>query len=444
MKKLLILAVAAAMAIAAQAQGMREEIKAHPEKAAGVYSLYPTEFAALTPAPKGYKPFYISHYGRHGSRYILRNYKFDDVFNVFADADKAGKLTPFGKDVYARMQRIADVCQGLAGDLTPLGQEQHRGIAKRMYEGYPDVFRHSPHISSVATTVPRCLLSMNAFTNELLRHDPTLDITLDTGAKHMAYLNPYFKDNNAALSAQIDKYRFPAGPWVDDWYAFRRATVDNTRLLHALFAADFADGLEFADNFVINLFRVTVNTPNTPAQVDMSDIFTPDEKYTWWRLINVIFYYEKGPSGTGGGFIDEVPANLLKQLMDDATEKVAAAKPAVTLRFGHDGVLMGLYNFMRLRGWSDRAAKMEEVENSWHDYDIPMAANLQWIFYRNAKTGDVLVKMLQNEREAEFPIESDMKPYYHWNDVKAFYDKVLSEQTLYRFSRPSDYSCDTK
>ena len=39
MKKLLILAVAAAMAIAAQAQGMREEIKAHPEKAAGVYSL---------------------------------------------------------------------------------------------------------------------------------------------------------------------------------------------------------------------------------------------------------------------------------------------------------------------------------------------------------------------------------------------------------------------
>lgn len=442
MKRLLIFAVAAVMAMAAVAQDMREEIKANPEKAAGVYRLYPTEFPALTPAPKGYKPFYISHYGRHGSRYILRNHKFDNVFDIFAKADKAGKLTPFGKEVYGRMQRIADVCQGLAGDLTPLGQEQHRGIAKRMYEGYPEIFRHDPTISSVATIIPRCLLSMNAFTNELLRCDASLRITLDTGYKYMCYLNPYYRDNSPALSARIDKYRYPVGPWVDDWYAFRRATVDNTRLLHSLFAEDFAAGIENANDFAINLFRVTVNTPNTPAQVDMSDIFTADEKYTWWRLINSIFYYEKGPSGTGGGFLDEVPANLLKQLIDDAAEKVAAAEPAVTLRFGHDGVLMGLYNTMRLKGWSHKAEKIEDIEKTWHDFDIPMATNMQWIFYRNAKTGDVLVKMLINEEEAEFPIDSDIKPYYHWNDVKAFYDKVLAEQTLYRFDKPLYYHCD--
>jgi len=442
MKRLLICAVAVAMALTAAAQGMREEIKAHPEKAAGVYRLSPAEFAEQSPAPKGYKPFYISHYGRHGSRYILRNNKFDNVFNVFAQADKAGKLTPFGKEVYGRMQRIADVCQGLAGDLTPLGQEQHRGIARRMYGAYPDIFRHDPHITAVSTIVPRCLLSMNSFTNELLRCDAALDITLDTGYKYMCYLNPYYKDNSPSLSARIDKYRYPVGPWVDDWYAFRRATVDNTRVLRSLFAEEFADEMEFANDFVINLFRVTVNTPNTPAQVDMSDIFTADEKYTWWRLINAIFYYEKGPSCTGGGFINEVPANLLKQFIDDAAEKVEAGAPAVTLRFGHDGVLMGLYNTMRLAGWSHKAERIEDIEQSWHDFDIPMASNLQWIFYRNAKSGDVLVKMLINEEEAEFPVESDMKPYYHWNDVKAFYDKVLAEQTLYRFAVPADYHCD--
>ncbi len=439
MKRLLIFAVVAAMSMTAFAQGMREEIKANPEKAAGVYRLYPTEFADLTPAPKGYKPFYISHYGRHGSRYILHNHKFDNVFKVFVAADKAGSLTPFGKEIYGRMQRIAEVCQGLAGDLTPLGRQQHRGIAKRMYEGYPDIFRHNPRITAVSTIVPRCLLSMNSFTNELLRHDASLDISIDTGAKHMPYLNPYYRDNSVALAAHIDKYRYPVGPWVDGWYAFRRSVVDNTRLLHSLFAAEFADNLEFADDFVINLFRVTVNTPNTPANVDMSDIFTADEKYTWWRLINSVFYHEKGPSGTGGGFLSEVTANLLKQLVDDAADKVAAAEPAVTLRFGHDGVLMGLYNTMRLRGWSEKAASFEEIEQTWHDFDIPMASNMQWIFYRNAKTGDVIVKMLINEEEAEFPIESDIKPYYRWNDVKAFYDKVLSEQTLYRFDKEGDY-----
>ena len=46
-----------------------DELRADPRKAYGTD--YPYSFAKveLTKAPKGYKPFYISHYGRHGSRY---------------------------------------------------------------------------------------------------------------------------------------------------------------------------------------------------------------------------------------------------------------------------------------------------------------------------------------------------------------------------------------
>ena len=31
----------------------------------------------LTAAPKGYKPFYLSHYGRHGSRYMIGKQAYD-------------------------------------------------------------------------------------------------------------------------------------------------------------------------------------------------------------------------------------------------------------------------------------------------------------------------------------------------------------------------------
>ena len=31
----------------------------------------------LTPAPKGYKPFYMSHYGRHGSRFLTSASQYD-------------------------------------------------------------------------------------------------------------------------------------------------------------------------------------------------------------------------------------------------------------------------------------------------------------------------------------------------------------------------------
>ena len=40
-----------------------------PTKPAGVYYAYTYDNPARTPAPEGYEPFYISHYGRHGSRY---------------------------------------------------------------------------------------------------------------------------------------------------------------------------------------------------------------------------------------------------------------------------------------------------------------------------------------------------------------------------------------
>ena len=55
----------------ALAQGVKSLIQQHPSYASCNYHVYPDSITAvLTPAPAGKKPFYISHYGRHGSRYI--------------------------------------------------------------------------------------------------------------------------------------------------------------------------------------------------------------------------------------------------------------------------------------------------------------------------------------------------------------------------------------
>ena len=54
----------------AGAQTSREELLSHMELTAGNYANYPVPTGHLTPAPAGYEPFYISHYGRHGARYM--------------------------------------------------------------------------------------------------------------------------------------------------------------------------------------------------------------------------------------------------------------------------------------------------------------------------------------------------------------------------------------
>ena len=62
----------------------------------------------------------------------------------------------------------------------------------------------------------------------------------------------------------------------------------------------------------------------------------------------------------------------------------------------------------------------------WSDYIVsPMAANVQWIFFRNDDSDDVLVKFLVNEKEASIPIPTDVAPYYHWRDVERFYRAKL-------------------
>ena len=67
----------------------------NPGKAAGVYYVYDYKAEpAMTPAPEGYEPFYISHFARHGARYCTGQQ--DSLAVWLSKAEKAGVLTEFG------------------------------------------------------------------------------------------------------------------------------------------------------------------------------------------------------------------------------------------------------------------------------------------------------------------------------------------------------------
>ena len=73
MKKYLFVAVVFlfgwSMKAVAQRLGVREEVRADWNKSSGLDCLVDPSLKNPTPAPKGYEAVYISHYGRHGSRY---------------------------------------------------------------------------------------------------------------------------------------------------------------------------------------------------------------------------------------------------------------------------------------------------------------------------------------------------------------------------------------
>ena len=115
---------------------------------------------------------------------------------------------------------------------------------------------------------------------------------------------------------------------------------------------------------------------------------------------------------------------LLRNIIEKADSCLRLDHPGATLRFGHDTALLPLICLMGINGYDLSTNDLDQMERQgWANYKmIPMAGNLQFVFYRNGiHDKDILVKVLLNENEATLPLKTDIAPYYHWEDFRNYY-----------------------
>ena len=87
-RKLLLTYFITVLLTSVYAQNVYDEIRSNPLVSASNYMAYPGPAQQmLTPAPKGMTPFYVSHYGRHGSRYHNKPSTYNDPYYTLARAD---------------------------------------------------------------------------------------------------------------------------------------------------------------------------------------------------------------------------------------------------------------------------------------------------------------------------------------------------------------------
>jgi len=370
------------------AQTSKEEMFATPEKTGGVYWAYPLDFAPQTKAPKGYKPFYISHYGRHGSRYLIGDRDYKWLVDLFEEAHRAHALTGLGEDTYRRLLKVWEEAEGHGGDLTPLGVRQHRGIAERMYASFPEVFKGNPFISARSTVVLRCAMSMVAFGDRLKELNPDLRISYEASEKHT---NPE---------------RLVASLFKDKHFVLKK--VNPKELMWGM-------------------YWVASDMQNAETKVSFYDLFEAQELFDLWQCVNYRFYVGNANHANGKGIVVANAKSLLRNILDSADEAIQEGGIAATLRFGHDGNVIPLVALMRIENCNVAVSDPYEVYKVWSDFKVvPMAANVQIIFFRNEKSGDILVKVMHNENEVHIPVETDMFPYYKWEDVERFYRNLLN------------------
>lgn len=422
MRKTMLSLLMVAGAMVVSAQEAREEIMANPNLSGSNYVAYRGPQKSLTKAPKGYAPFYLSHYGRHGSRYLIGDTDYDWPIQTMNRADSLGKLTPLGQDVLKRLGRMRDESRKRTGELSPLGAVQHREIARRMYDRFPEVFSGDVCIDAKSTIVIRCILSMENELQEFLIKNPKLRITHDASEHDMYYMNLH--DNN--LNAQ--KYPQRARMIYE---AYKAKHNPYQRVLSSLFNdADYALYDVDGERLVSLLFKQASNLQSTELRKEFTlyDIFTKEELYEFWQQTNAWWYITYGPSTLSGGKQPFSQRNLLRNIIETADSCLQLSHPGATLRFGHETMVMPLTCLLDLNGYGQQMEIDELNAKGWHNYNIfPMGANIQFVFYRNAKKGGpILLKVLLNEDEATLPLaDQSMAPYYKWDDFRSYFLQKL-------------------
>ena len=419
-QKLQALIFACCLTLAATAQTTREEIYADLNKAGGVYLVYPEPATALTPAPKGYTPCYISHYGRHGSRYLIGDNDYLWVTRLMQQAEAHNALTPLGKSVLQRLQQLWPLVEGRGGDLTPAGVRQHQGIAERMYKNYPSLFKKGQKVSARSTVVLRCAMSMAAFGDRLKSLAPGIDISYEATEKYMNYMNYHAPDPENFAD-------WSKGAWVTEYRKFEAEHLKPQRMLKALFSDDTFVRKNVNDiDLMWGLYWIVVDMQNLDTDISFYDVFTKDEMFEMWQCNSYRFYASNANHAGSKGKTVANAANLLRNIVETADSALKDNTTAATLRFGHDGNVMPLLAIMGIENYAVKLDSPEDAYKHWADFKAsPMAANIQLIFFKN-KQGDVIVKVLHNETEVHIPVNTDIFPFYRWTDVRAYYNSIIS------------------
>ncbi len=357
-----------------------------PEQTGGVYYAYPVKEASRIDIPDGMKVFYISHYGRHGSRWVDSKHRYKWTMSHFKDDSN---LTEFGKDVKRRLKRIIRDARGNAGQLTPLGFEQNRRIARRMVRNYPEVFSEGAEITAQSSVVRRCRKSMDAFVGELRGLLPYLKIPTSTKKKYMAYIS-YDSPELTVLRKQTK----------------RQPSIDTSRLLSSLFIDTSI--VKDKPKFLYELHTIASDIQDVELDESLWDVFTYEEMMSVHDANNERMTICHGVDERNDGIPARSALSLWRHIVNEADRFISEDKHGASLLFGHDTPLFRLTSLLRL---SLPGSGMEDI--------LPMAANLQFIFMKDAND-NVFVAFLHNEKMQSLPIQEAYHGIYNWEDVKRY------------------------
>lgn len=396
-----------------------------------------------TAVPAGYQAFYIDHIGRHGSRYLSKS-KYEDIaYSVLTLAEKNNQLTDMGKSLLKQIIRINALNRNHYGELTDLGRKDISLISQRMLNNYPTVFK-GQKIEVISSTSPRAKETAEIFVKPFKANYPDIHIfqppenkqTLLRFFEYSPAYDAYKKSKNIKAALKLLERATKTADMSQD-VARLIFTADFIHQLNNGVALSEKSSIKTAD-FVIAIYQLYQELLSFPPEtlagnhLDFSDYFTQDQLVWFNTVVTAKNFLQIGPAFDAKGIQVKIAAPLLLDMLKTADKAITDKNVDANLRFAHAETVSPLATLLELEGAYTAVNSVEDYPSVWQaERIIPMGANIQWIFYQsNQPNQPILIKVMLNEREVHFPLQTNNFPYYQWDAVKQYYKNKLHKLGL--------------
>ena len=357
-------------------------------------------------------PVYISHVGRHGSRYPASSANCIKLRDALNNASETGTITELGRDLLSLTENIIAVSTNRWGALDSLGQAEQRAIASRMFSTYPEIFRDGA-VNAISSYSPRSMMSMFSFVHQLDRMDNKLTFTTSTGRINSKLMRPFDVDKDY-LEFRDQKL------WQPAYTEYFEAACPITAINRVL-GKDYPYGdTDNARDLAITEYYVLAGLEAMQMPSQMKKYFTVEEANALWSCFNLRQYLQRTATT-----VSSVPADIASELVMDIITRADGAldgsNPFVAdLRFGHAETVMPLVSLLRLPGCYYMTNYFDTVAQHWKDFNVvPMAANVQFIFFKAKRSGRYYVRVDLNEKPVTL-IPNDERLYLPWTEARNY------------------------
>ena len=428
---------------------VRERLRRNPELSLGNMLPYRELGEGPEQAPEGYNLCYVSHVGRHGSRYFNMSSPRHRMMAFISEYSSF--LKPKGRKLMRDLDKVQVCSDKHPGELSALGEKELFAMGRRMGERTANLLGGS-RVVTYSTNSGRVMRTRDCFVAGLLDRVPSVEVdTVEFRSKgkvfkevrgyEMSNEQQEFTNKVGSRYAETLWREYDPKPFLDRYlYRERRGSVC------PLFADD---GL--GRRYVYCVFECASAFLSSGEPLpDMLRYFSEEDLYQLWANRSNQWVGRCGIARQNGAVRPlTLGRGIAEEIIDDADAALtvtpacsasacsasacsacpasaatqassASASPAATLRFTHDSYIVPLLAYLDIEGCSfDRDT---DTYSQFLDFDIvTMGVNLQLFFYRNA-AGKVLVQILLNEKPVRLrSLSPETASFYAWQDLRAFW-----------------------